>query len=76
MLVFGHLSLHQHGAQQNEVTEFGVYHVAVYAHVAEAGSDGDGLMRDDPDFSGPDAIHLHRKTHWRIRCPNAPITQH
>ena len=69
-VVFRGLRPDQHGSQQDEVAELGVDDVAVDAHVAEPGGDGDGLVRYDPYGAG-ELIHLHRKAHRRADGANA-----
>ena len=69
-VIFRGLRPDQHGSEQHEVPEFRVDQIAVDAHVAEPGGDGDGLVRYDPDGAG-ELIHLHRKAHRRADSANA-----
>ena len=51
-----------HRAEQNEAAEARMNHIAVDAHLAEAGGHRDRLVRDDPKPAGIPAIGFHRKT--------------
>jgi hypothetical protein len=42
--ILGYLSVQQHGSEQNEVAEFWMYHIAMDAHVTEAGGYGNGFV--------------------------------
>ena len=75
LVVGGRLGVDQHRAQQDEVAEPGVDDVAVDAHVPQARSDGDRLVRDDPNLSARKAVHLHREAHRRVHRPHALALQ-
>ncbi len=45
------------------------------AHVTEARSDSDWLVRHDPNLPARKAIHLHREAHRRVQCPHALALQ-
>ena len=66
LIVGGRLGSDQDGPQQDEVAELGVDDVAVNAHVSQARSDGDRLVRDDPNLAARKAVHLHREAHRRV----------
>ena len=70
LVVGGRLGGDQDRAQQDEVAEPGVDDVAVDAHVTEARSDGDRLVRHDPNLPARKAVHLHREAHRRVHCPD------
>src|SRR5271165_670744 len=69
LVVGGRLGGNQHGAQQDEVAELGVDHVAMDAHVTQTRSDCDRLVRHDPDLPTWKAVHLHREAHRWVHCP-------
>ena len=58
-------------AEEDEAPEAGVDDVAVDAHAAEARSDGDRLVRYDPNPPARKVIHLHREAHRRVQRPDA-----
>ena len=70
LAIGGGLGGDQDGAQQDEVAEPGVDDVAVDAHVPQARSDGDRLVRHDPNLPTRKAVHLHREAHRRVQRPN------
>jgi hypothetical protein len=51
LVVGGGLRTDQDGPQLDEIAELGVDDIAVDAHVTEAGSDGDRLVRYNPNLS-------------------------
>ena len=70
MVVVGRLAADQDRTQEHKIAELGMDQVAVNTHVAEAGFDGDRLMRNDPSCASPDLVHLHGKSHGRIHSFN------
>ena len=75
LVVGGRLGSDQDRPQQDEVAELGVDDVAVDAHVPQARSDGDRLVRDDPNLAAGKAVHLHREAHRRVQRPDALLLQ-
>ena len=71
VLIRGYTDIHQHRAEQNEIAEFRMNHIAVNAHMAEPGGDRHGLMGHDPDLAGADLRHLHGKAHRRVNGAHA-----
>jgi hypothetical protein len=60
------LSFGEDSAEKDEVAEFRMDQVAVDAHVAKAGRDGNGLVRHDPWGVAGAPNHLHGKAHGGI----------
>ena len=56
------LGSNDHGAEEDEAAEARMNHVAMDAHVPEAGGHRDRLMRNDPKLARLPAIGRHRKT--------------
>jgi len=52
-----------------------MYHVPVNAHLSQAGCHCNQLVRDNPELACADPVHLHRKSHSRIRCPHATVSE-
>src|SRR5262245_39124984 len=71
MLILRDGRLNQHRAEQNKIAEPGMDHIAMNAHMAQAGGHRDRLMRQDPELAGADLDHFHRKSHRWVNGADA-----
>ena len=62
-------------AEQNEISEVRVNHVAMNTHVAQPRCDRDGFVRHDPHPFVAPTIRLHWKPHRRIHGANPRALQ-